>query len=120
MKIAKYTVFALVFILSGCQTMYEQSERELAWTEIAKITAHNQFVMTVFQVAALKAYMGERINELPASTVSAIGGVEQMALSYDPNTATDTELGTMYGLRAKIFCDLTKQIVGPALAEYLP
>lgn len=106
--------------LCGCSLLQEQSERENAWTQTARETAHNQFLMTAFHAAALKAYMAERMNELPASTVAAIELAEQMALSYDPNTVTDTELGTMYGLRAKIFCDLTRQIVGPELSRYLP
>jgi len=107
-------------LLSGCTAHYEQSQRELAWTDIAKQTAHNQFMMTAFQVAAIRAYMAERMNELPVSTVAAIERVDQMALGYDPNTVTDTELGEMFGLRAKIFCDFTRQIVGPGLARYIP
>ena len=110
----------ICFALCGCSVMKEQAERELAWTQTARETAHNQFLMTAFQVAALKAYMAERMNELPASTVVAIDLAEQLALNYDPNIVTDVELGTMYGLRAKIFCDLTRQIVGPELSRYLP
>jgi hypothetical protein len=110
----------ICIVLCGCSLVQEQSERELAWTEIARQTAHNQFGMTIFHVSALKAYMAERMNELPASTVKAIDLAEQLALAYDPNSITDAELGTMYGLRAKIFCDLTRQIIGPELSRYLP
>ena len=114
-------IFILICVaLCGCSMMLERSQRELDDTQIARETAHNQFLMTAFHAAALKAYMAERMNELPASTVSAIDLAEQMALNYDPNTVTDTELGTMYGLRAKIFCDFTRQIVGPELSRYLP
>lgn len=120
MKTIICVIVGLLLIFSGCTAQYEQSHRELVWTEIAKETAHNQFMMTAFQAAALKAYMAERMNELPVSTVAAIERVDQMALSYDPNTVTDTELGEMFGLRAKIFCDVTRQIVGPELARYLP
>ena len=116
----KLISIVLCIVLCGCALMHEQAQRELDDTQIAKQTAHKQFLMTAFHIAVLKAYMAERMNELPASTVAAVDLAEQMALNYDPNTVTDTELGTMFGLRAKIFCDLTMQIVGPELSRYLP
>jgi len=105
-------VGGMALIPLGCTQVHQQAQRELVWTQTAKETAHLQFQMTVFQVVALKTFMAERMNELPVSTVAAIEQVLELALNYNPETVTDVELAEMYGLRAKIFCDLVREIVG--------
>jgi len=102
----------LILCFCGCTQVHQQAKREIIWTQTARETAHLQFQMTVFQVSALKAYMAERMDELPANIITAIDRTEQLAMNYDPETVTDAQLGEMYGLRAKIFCGLIKEIVG--------
>ncbi len=105
MKHIKYIL--PVLLLTGCTFMLEQSERELRWTETARQTARNQYRMTTFQVEALKAFLGPRLDMLPADVVKAINDVGKLSLNVDPNDANDVELGRMYGLRARIFCETT-------------
>ena len=112
-----------ILFLSGCQMLFEQSEREKVDVQLLRDTAHNQYAITEFQVAMVKAFLGDRINELPASAVTAIDELEQLSVNYDPNTVSDTELGTMFGLRARVFCEVTKTLIGqyaPELILYLP
>ena len=110
-------------LLSGCQFGLEQSQRDLADLELLRQTAHNQFEITEFQVAALKAFMGDEISMLPARAIVAIDEAEKLALNYDPNTVTDTQLGQMYGYRALMFCEAVKEILrryAPELLRYMP
>lgn len=117
----------IVLCMSGCSLVgnlaLERSQDELGEIEMLRQTAENQLMASELQVAMIKAYLGDEINQLPVVAVEAINEIEQIALNYDPNTITDTELGRLLGLRARAFCALVRQWLkdnAPELLRYLP
>jgi len=115
----KLIVLMCLLWLGGCATMRQVpiriSEEEIENAKALKVVARNCLSITAFQVGMLEGGLGEDINKLPASAITAIEEMKQLS-ALDPNSLTDEQLGLSLGLRLRILCTVVKE----ALAIYAP
>lgn len=121
MKILKYIPFALLFILAGCQLVYEHSEDKLRDAKLTRKIAENGIPLARIKIGFIKGIWYGRIDELPGQIQEIME--EYLRASADPNSLTDEQAGYVIGLEMRIDEIVFRKFLSenfPELLRYLP
>lgn len=112
-------------ILPGCVSLrgaaLDLSREDLANAEVSREVAKNMIETWAINSGFMRAYLGNRINEMPVRFTQALDMLDEM---YDNrHTLTDLGLGAVLGLRLRLVEETIRECIkdhAPELLRYLP
>lgn len=117
-------LMCLLISLAGCSTIRQNvidiSNENAENVKTAKVIAEQCVKDWLIISGFIKGVLGNRINELPAETVTALARLDEIAAQTEH---TDYELGEFLGLKTQVIGSVVQIIIeryAPNAIEFLP
>lgn len=104
----------------GRKSLVQLSQEDLATAEMLKEMARNHLSAWPTNSGFIKAALGAKINEIPASAVQAMDELDELAAKKE---WTDEELGRTIGLRVHLLVTSVREaldLFAPEILNMLP